>query len=575
MTLFSRFSDHIGAALDALVAQGALPDGLDRGAISVEPPRDPAHGDVATNAAMVLAKPAGMNPRALADLLVAELGKLDEVTEASVAGPGFINLRLADDSWRDELALIFSEGRDYGRSAMGQGRRVNVEYVSANPTGPMHVGHCRGAVVGDALAALLEYAGHEVIREYYVNDAGAQVDVLARSVHMRYREALGEDVGAIPEGLYPGDYLKPVAGKLAAEYGDRFVDAPESAWLGLFRAEAVSAMMDMIRADLAKLGIHHDLFSSEAELQAEGKPAAAEKWLRDHDLVYDGLLEAPKGETPEDWEPVELPLFRSTRFGDDQDRPIKKSDGSWTYFGADLAYHYEKSRNADELIDIWGADHAGTVKRIKAAVAALTDGKTRFDVKLVQMVRLLKNGEPFKMSKRAGNFVTLADVVDEVGKDAVRFTMLTRKADAQMDFDFAKVVEASRDNPVWYLQYANARISRLRKKAAEAGIDLPAPAPARLGAHELGLIKLLAQFPRTVEAAASAREPHRIAFYLADVAAAFHAWYNLGNDDPSARIVVDNDPELTATRLYLADGIGQVIRNGLFLMGVEALEEMN
>ena len=575
MTLFSRFSDHIGAALDALVAQGALPDGLDRGAISVEPPRDPAHGDVATNAAMVLAKPAGMNPRALADLLVAELGKLDEVTEASVAGPGFINLRLADDSWRDELALIFSEGRDYGRSAMGQGRRVNVEYVSANPTGPMHVGHCRGAVVGDALAALLEYAGHEVIREYYVNDAGAQVDVLARSVHMRYREALGEDVGAIPEGLYPGDYLKPVAGRLAAEYGDRFVDAPESAWLGLFRAEAVSAMMDMIRADLAKLGIHHDLFSSEAELQAEGKPAAAEKWLRDHDLVYDGLLEAPKGETPEDWEPVELPLFRSTRFGDDQDRPIKKSDGSWTYFGADLAYHYEKSRNADELIDIWGADHAGTVKRIKAAVAALTDGKTRFDVKLVQMVRLLKNGEPFKMSKRAGNFVTLADVVDEVGKDAVRFTMLTRKADAQMDFDFAKVVEASRDNPVWYLQYANARISRLRKKAAEAGIDLPAPAPARLGAHELGLIKLLAQFPRTVEAAASAREPHRIAFYLADVAAAFHAWYNLGNDDPSARIVVDNDPELTATRLYLADGIGQVIRNGLFLMGVEALEEMN
>jgi arginyl-tRNA synthetase len=575
VTLFSRFSDHIGAALDALAARDALPDGLDRGAISVEPPRDPAHGDVATNAAMVLAKPAGMNPRALADLLVTELGALDEVTEASVAGPGFINLRLVDDSWRDELALIFSERGDYGRSTMGQGRRVNVEYVSANPTGPMHVGHCRGAVVGDALAALLEFAGHEVIREYYVNDAGAQVDVLARSVHMRYREALGEDIGAIPEGLYPGDYLMPIAGKLAAEYGDRFVGAPESAWLGLFRAEAVSAMMDMIRADLAKLGIHHDLFSSEAELQAEGKPAAAEKWLRDHDLVYDGQLEAPKGETPEDWEPVELPLFRSTQFGDDQDRPIKKSDGSWTYFGADLAYHFQKSQNADELIDIWGADHAGTVKRIKAAVAALTGGKTRFDVKLVQMVRLLKNGEPFKMSKRAGNFVTLADVVDEVGKDAVRFTMLTRKADAQMDFDFAKVVEASRDNPVWYLQYANARISRLRKKAQDAGIVLPAPAPARLNAHELGLVKLLAQFPRILEAAASAREPHRIAFYLADVAAAFHAWYNLGNDDPSLRIVLDNDPELTATRLYLADGIGQVIRNGLSLMGVEAIEEMN
>jgi len=574
VSLFSRFSDHICTALDALAARDALPAGLDRSAISVEPPRDPAHGDVATNAAMVLAKPAGMNPRALAELLVAELGALDEVTEASVAGPGFINLRLVDDSWRDELALIFSEGGDYGRSTMGQGRRVNVEYVSANPTGPMHVGHCRGAVVGDALAALLEYAGHEVIREYYVNDAGAQVDVLARSVHMRYREALGEEIGAIPEGLYPGDYLMPVADKLAVEYGDRFVGAPESAWLGLFRAEAVSAMMDMIRADLAKLGIHHDLFSSEAELQAEGKPAAAEKWLREHDLVYDGQLEAPKGETPEDWEPVELPLFRSTQFGDDQDRPIKKSDGSWTYFGADLAYHYQKAQNADELIDIWGADHAGTVKRIKAAVAALTGGKTRFDVKLVQMVRLLKNGEPFKMSKRAGNFVTLADVVDEVGKDAVRFTMLTRKADAQMDFDFAKVVEASRDNPVWYLQYANARIARLRKKAADAGIVLPVPAPARLNAQELGLIKLLAQFPRTVEASASAREPHRIAFYLADVAAAFHAWYNLGNDDPGLRIVLDNDPELTATRLYLADGIGQVIRNGLNLMGVEALEEM-
>ena len=574
MTLFSRFSDHIGAALDALAARDALPGGLDRSAISVEPPRDPAHGDVATNAAMVLAKPAGMNPRALAELLVSELCALDEVTEASVAGPGFINLRLVDDSWRDELALIFSEGGDYGRSTMGQGRRVNVEYVSANPTGPMHVGHCRGAVVGDALAALLEFAGHDVIREYYVNDAGGQVDVLARSVHMRYREALGEDIGAIPEGLYPGDYLMPVADKLAVEYGDRFVGAPESAWLGLFRAEAVSAMMDMIRADLAKLGIHHDLFSSEAELQAEGKPAAAEKWLRDNDLVYDGVLEAPKGETPEDWEPVELPLFRSTQFGDDQDRPIKKSDGSWTYFGADLAYHFQKSQNADELIDIWGADHAGTVKRIKAAVAALTGGKTRFDVKLVQMVRLLKNGEPFKMSKRAGNFVTLADVVDEVGKDAVRFTMLTRKADAQMDFDFAKVVEASRDNPVWYLQYANARISRLRKKAADAGIGLPAPAPQRLNAHELSLVKLLAQFPRIVESAASAREPHRIAFYLANVAAAFHAWYNLGNDDPGLRIVLDNDPEMTATRLYLADGIGQVIRNGLHLMGVEALEEM-
>ena len=574
MTLFSRFSDHINAALDALVAQGALPAGLDRGAISVEPPRDPSHGDVATNAAMVLAKPAGTNPRSLAEQLVQQLGALDEVVEASVAGPGFINLRLADESWRAELALVHAQREDYGRSATGAGRRVNVEYVSANPTGPMHVGHCRGAVVGDALAALLEYVGHRVTREYYVNDAGAQVDVLARSAHLRYREALGEAIGTIPEGLYPGDYLKPVGESLAAEYGDRFVTAPESEWLVPFRKVAVAAMMDMIRADLAKLGIHHDLFASEAELQAAGKPAAAEAWLREHDLVYDGLLEAPKGETPDDWEPVELPLFRSTRFGDDQDRPIRKSDGSWTYFGADLAYHYQKAQNADELIDIWGADHAGTVKRIKAAVAALTGGKTRFDVKLVQMVRLLKNGEPFKMSKRAGNFVTLADIVDEVGKDAVRFTMLTRKADAQMDFDFAKVVEASRDNPVFYVQYAHARIASLKRKLAEAGIAPAAPNPARLDDHELGLVKLLAQFPRIVESAAAAREPHRIAFYLGEVAAAFHAWWNMGNDRPEARIILTQDAELTATRLYLADGIGQVIRNGLHLMGVEALEEM-
>nr|WP_236659747.1 arginine--tRNA ligase [Sphingopyxis lutea] len=572
--MFRRFSDHIASALDAIAARDAIPAGLDRRAISVEPPRDPAHGDVATNAAMVLSKPAGMNPRALAELLAAELVSVAEVEEASVAGPGFINLRVSADSWRAELAAIHGDGDDYGRSKMGEDRCVNVEYVSANPTGPMHVGHCRGAVVGDALAALLEFAGHKVVREYYVNDAGAQVDVLARSVHMRYREALGEDIGAIPEGLYPGDYLKPVAARLATEYGDRFVGAPERAWLGLFRAEAVSAMLDMIRADLAKLGIHHDIFSSEAELQAAGKPDEAEKWLREQDLVYDGMLEAPKGETPEDWEAVELPLFRSTRFGDDQDRPIKKSDGSWTYFGADLAYHFQKAQDADELIDIWGADHAGTVKRIKAAVAALTGGEKPFDIKLVQMVRLLKNGEPFKMSKRAGNFVTLADIVDEVGKDAVRFTMLTRKADAHMDFDFAKVVEASRDNPVFYVQYAHARIASLKRKLADAGIAKAVPDPARLDDNELAIVKLLAQFPRIVESAAAAREPHRIAFYLGDVAAAFHAWWNMGNDRPEARIIIADDAELTATRLYLADGIGQVIRNGLHLMGVEALEEM-
>ena len=574
MSLYIRFTAHLNAVLDALEADGTLPAGLNRKPVTVEPPRDPSHGDLATNAAMVLAKPAGTNPRALAEKIVAGLAQLDEVESATIAGPGFINLTLTDPTWRAELAAIHAEGADYGRSQMGDGVTVNVEYVSANPTGPMHMGHCRGAVVGDALATLLEYVGHKVIREYYINDAGGQVDVLARSAHVRYREALGEDVGAIPDGLYPGDYLVPVGQALAADFGDKYVVAPEDEWLVLFRTRAVAAMMDMIRNDLGLLGIRHDVFSSEAELQAAGKPEAAEKWLRDHDFVYDGVLEAPKGDTPEDWEPVELPLFRSTRFGDDQDRPIKKSNGAWTYFGADMAYHFQKAQTADQLIDIWGADHAGTVKRIQAAVAALTEGKARFDVKLIQMVRLLRDGEPVKMSKRAGNFVTLADVVREVGKNVVRFTMLTRKADAQMDFDFAKVVEASKDNPVFYVQYAHARISSLGRKAQEAGIDLPAPDLSRLGTQELGLVKLAAQFPRVVEGAASAREPHRIAFYLNDLASEFHGWWNVGNDNPDARVIQMGDPATTSARLFLSRGIGQIIRNGLALMGVAALTEM-
>ncbi len=575
--LHAAFAGHVANALDALEAAGTLPGGLNRAPVTVEPPRDPAHGDLATNAAMVLAKPAGMNPRALAEALVTELTRLPEVTAAEVAGPGFINLRLAGSAWLTELRTIAALGADYGRSAMGGGSTVNVEYVSANPTGPMHMGHCRGAVVGDALAALLEFAGHKVIREYYVNDAGGQVDVLARSVHLRYREALGEQVGEIPEGLYPGDYLVPTGHRLATHYGSKFVAAPESEWLSLFRQEAVADMLVMIKADLGLLGIHHDLFSSEAELQAAGKPEEAEKWLRAHDLVYDGQLEAPKGKTPEDWEPVELPLFRSTSFGDDQDRPIKKSDGSWTYFGADLAYHFQKAQSADALVDIWGADHAGTVKRIKAAVAAMTgaDGKpTPFEVKLVQMVQLLRDGEPVKMSKRSGNFVTLADVVREVGKDVVRFTMLTRKPEAQMDFDFAKVVEASRDNPVFYVQYANARINSTLRKAAAEGF---APADSDLdllGEEELALVKLAAQFPRLVEAAAQAREPHRVAFFLGDLAAAFHGYWNLGNDRPEKRFIVAQDGKLTAARLYLVTQLGQLVRNGLALLGVEAVEEM-
>jgi arginyl-tRNA synthetase len=574
MTLYSRFAAYVDAALNALEAAGDLPSGIERRAVTVEPPRDPAHGDLATNAAMVLAKAAKTNPRALAEKIGAALQQLDEVAAVEIAGPGFINLRLVDDSWRAELAAIHDRGADYGRSTVGQGTTVNIEYVSANPTGPMHMGHCRGAVVGDALASLLEFAGNRVIREYYVNDAGGQVDVLARSAHLRYREALGEDVGAIPEGLYPGDYLVPVGQQLAQEFGDRYATAPEADWLPLFRTRAVDAMLVLIKADLALLGIHHDVFSSEAELQAEGKPQAAEAWLRARDLVYDGTLEAPKGETPEDWEPVELPLFRSTLFGDDQDRPIKKSNGQWTYFGADLAYHFQKAQTADALIDIWGADHAGTVKRIQAAVAALTEGRTRFDVKLVQMVRLLRGGEPVKMSKRAGNFVTLADVVREVGKDVVRFTMLTRRSDAQMDFDFAKVVEASKDNPVFYVQYAHARVASLRRRAAEAGLDLSHPDVSRLDTEELALVQLAAQFPRVVETAAAAREPHRIAFYLYDLAAAFHALWNVGNDRPDRRFLLPDDPAMTAARLFLAEGVGQIIRNGLSIMGVEAVSEM-
>jgi arginyl-tRNA synthetase len=574
VTLFNRFSAHVNDALHSLTASGAIPHGLDLGNVTVEPPRDPAHGDLSTNAAMVLAKPAGTNPRALAELLSSELAKFHDVIAVEIAGPGFLNLRLDRSVWLKELSDIAAQADDYGRSQLGAGKTVNVEYVSANPTGPMHMGHCRGAVVGDALSNVLAFAGHSVIREYYVNDAGGQVDTLARSVHLRYREALGENIGDIPEGFYPGDYLAPIGQELAAEFGDTFAGKPESEWLIRFRERAVAAMMDLIRADLVLLGIHHDVFASEAIVQANKLPEAAEAFLRERGLIYDGVLEAPKGETPEDWEPVELPLFRSTQFGDDQDRPIRKSNGSWTYFGADMAYHFQKAQKADALVNIWGADHAGTVKRIRAAVSALTGGKVELDVKLVQMVRLLRNGEPIKMSKRAGNFVSLADVVREVGKDVVRFTMLTRKSDAQMDFDFAKVVEASKDNPVFYVQYAHARIQSTLRKGAEEGF---APSPdniAKLGDEELALIREAANFPRIIEAAAKSDEPHRIAFYLGELAAAFHSFWNLGNDNVNKRFILAQDTELTSARLFLAANIGQIIRNGLRLMGVEAADKM-
>ncbi|HEY0269689.1 MAG TPA: arginine--tRNA ligase [Sphingomonas sp.] len=574
MTLYARFAEEIDRILDALEREGVLPAGLPRKSVAIEPPRDPAHGDLATNAAMVLAKPAATNPRALAALLQPRLAGIEGVTAVEIAGPGFLNLRLAPDLWRGELRAIVAAGGDYGRSTLGAGKRVNVEYVSANPTGPMHMGHCRGAVVGDALASLLAFSGFAVTREYYVNDAGAQVQTLGRSAHLRYREALGEEIGEIPEGFYPGDYLKPVGAALAAEFGTRYAAAPEAEWLAPFRAKAVAAMMDMIRADLALLGIHHDIFASEAAVQDEGKVDAAFAALEAKGLLYQGVLDAPKGKLPDDWEPVEMTLFRATRFGDDQDRPVRNSKGGLTYFGTDLAYHAQKAAGADELIDIWGADHAGTVSRIQAAVQALAPGK-RFDVKLVQMVKLLRGGEPVKMSKRSGQFVTLADVVNEVGRDVVRFTMLTRKADAQMDFDFARVVEASKDNPVFYVQYAHARVRSLQRKAAELGLAGGAADLALLDEEELALVKLQAQFPRIVEQAAATREPHRIAFYLYDLAAAFHALWNRGNDVPERRFLLPDALETTKARLFLADSLAMIVRNGLAIMGVAAAEEMH
>jgi len=576
LSLYAQYSALLDGVLDDLVAEGSLPRGLDRRNVTVEPPRDPSHGDLATNAAMVLAKPAGTNPRALAELIKSKLEGLPSVIFAGIAGPGFINLRLVSDAWRDELRTILNQGEAYGLSTVGSNERVNVEYVSANPTGPLHMGHCRGAVVGDSLARLLEAAGFRVTKEYYVNDAGAQVDTLARSVHLRYREALGEEIGEIPDGMYPGEYLKPVGTILAAEHGDKFVGKPEAEWLRVFREAAIKAMLDLIRHDLGLLNIHHDRFSSEAELQNSGAVTDAMDVLRGKGLVYEGMLERPKSLSPHDeWEPVELTLFRSTEFGDDQDRPMKKSDGSWTYFGADAAYHWRKAKEADHLVDIWGADHAGTVKRVQSAVSALTDGRVDLDVKLVQMVRLFRGGEPVKMSKRAGDFVTLAEVVNEVGRDVVRFMMLTRRADAPLDFDFTKVVEASKDNPVFYVQYAHARISSLKRKAAEAGLDLGTHADlSLLDDEELALVKRMAQYPRVLESAALAHEPHRIAFYLYDLAAEFHALWNRGNDDADRRFLLENNPQLSRSRLELAMGIAQIIRSGLDLMGVAATEEM-
>lgn len=580
MNLFADIRSLVIDALTALTDQGRLPAGLDLAAVAVEPPRDPAHGDMATNAAMVLAKPAGMKPRDIAEALAAELAADPRVTSAEVAGPGFLNLRLAPGQWRDVVAAALAEGGDYGRVPAGQGERINIEFVSANPTGPMHVGHMRGAVFGDALASLLAFAGHEVTREYYINDGGAQVDVLARSAYERYREAHGLEP-AISEGLYPGDYLIPVGEALKARFGDSLLDKPESEWLAQIRDVATEAMMATIRDDLALLGVEMDVYSSEKALYGTGRIEAAIARLEQAGLIYEGTLEPPKGKLPEDWEPRQQTLFRSTDHGDDVDRPVRKSDGSWTYFAPDIAYHWDKiDRGFDALIDIFGADHGGYVKRMQAAVRALSNGKVPLDIKLIQLVKLWKNGEPFKMSKRAGTFVTLRDVVEQAGRDVTRFHMLTRKNDAALDFDFARVLEQSKDNPVWYVQYGSARINSVLRRAEEMGVDVSDAALARADLSildhpaQITLMKKIAEWPRTVEIAARAHEPHRIAFFLYELASDLHALWNRGNDEPALRFVSDGDPSATAAKIALARAAGVVISAGLGILGVTPAVEM-
>jgi arginyl-tRNA synthetase len=582
--LFADMLARVCGAAASVVGSGA---NLSR--IVVEPPRDPTHGDMATNAAMVLAKDAGKKPRELAENIAAKLRADDKVASVEVAGPGFINLTLKPNVWGEELRLVLEAGKDYGRSEIGKGEKVNVEYVSANPTGPMHVGHGRGAVFGDALANLLVFTGHKVTREYYINDAGAQVDVLARSAFLRYREALGEDIGTIPDGLYPGDYLKPVGGELAAKHGVKLTMMEESEWLPFVRTKAVAMMMDVIRDDLAALNVHFDEFFSEHSL-IEGKRdevGAIIESLRKSGEVYEGRLAPPKGGNLEDWEDREQTLFRSTDFGDDVDRPLKKSDGSYTYFASDIAYHRSKvARGFFNLIDVWGADHGGYIKRMQAAVQAISGGKADLDVKLVQLVRVLRAGEPVKMSKRAGEFVTLREVVDEVGRDAVRFDMLYRKNDAVLDFDLAKVIEHSRDNPVFYVQYGHARGRSVFRNARAELPDLPEAPAARAAllkqaplerltdAGEFSLLRRIALYPRIVEAAAAAHEPHRIAFYLYELASEFHAHWTRGKDLPHLRFIIQNDRQTTTARLALVEGIVTVLASGLAILGVSAPEEM-
>jgi arginyl-tRNA synthetase len=587
--IFAAVLDKVRAANDALIADGVLPAGIDQSRIVVEPPREAAHGDMATNAAMVLAKDARKKPRDLAEAIAEKLRADDLVAKVEVAGPGFINLMLEPRAWTASLRAVLEAGADYGRSEVGQGARVNVEYVSANPTGPMHVGHGRGAVFGDALANLLDVTGFAVAREYYINDAGAQVDVLARSAFLRYREALGEDIGPIPEGLYPGDYLKPVGAALAAEYGHDLLNWPEERRLPLVRQKAIDMMMAGIRDDLAALNVKHGVFFSERSLIEGGTDLVAQTiaGLRAQGHVFEGRLPPPKGAPVEDWEDREQTLFRATDFGDDVDRPLMKSDGSYTYFASDIAYHKDKfDRGFKTMIDVWGADHGGYVKRMQAAVKAVSGGAAELDVKIIQLVKLLRGGEPVKMSKRSGEFVRLREVVDEVGRDAVRFMMLYRKNDAVLDFDLAKVTEQSRDNPVFYVQYGHARGQSVFRNAREVVPELPTSSAARTATlakaplerladpGELALMRRLALYPRLVEAAAVAHEPHRIAFYLYELASDFHAQWNRGKDASYLRFIIPNDPLMTVARLALVQGVVTVLASGLAMLGVEAPEEM-
>ena len=580
MNLFTDIRALVVEKLDDLVADGVLPSGLDYGNVAVEPPRDALHGDMATNAAMVLAKPAKSKPRDITEALAAKLAADPRITNAEVAGPGFLNMRLEASLWQSLVKTVLGQGAAYGKSNSGDGKSVNVEFVSANPTGPLHVGHTRGAVFGDALASLLDYAGYDVTREYYINDGGAQVDVLARSVYLRYLEAHGQDV-AFEDGTYPGEYLIDVGRDLMADKGDAYVGQPESVWLSEIREYATEKMMDLIRADLASLGIKMDVFFSEKSLYGTGLIEAALQSLEDKGLIYEGVLEPPKGKKPEDWEPREQTLFKSTEHGDDVDRPVKKSDGAWTYFAPDIAYHFDKvNRGYDALIDIFGADHGGYVKRMKAAVSALSDGKTPLDIKLTQLVKLYKNGEPFKMSKRAGTFVTLGDVVEQVGPDVARFVMLTRKNDATLDFDFDKVLEQSRENPVFYVQYAHARICSVLRKAAE--LDIKVDDAALQGADlsnlnheaELAVAKKLAEWPRLVEIAARTHEPHRVAFYLYELAGELHGLWNKGNEAPQLRFLQEGDADASRSKIALARAVAVVISAGLGILGVTPANEM-